>query len=101
MVDRSSGIPALANDNMVSFLHTEAWGYVCCNIGMPLLIPARQNSHFINILSTNLFRENTNTQKKKKKQLPIGLPLILPHIVEVISTDNDSSVHLGTMACAS
>lgn len=30
--------PALSDDDMIAFLHTEAWGCVCWNIWMPLLI---------------------------------------------------------------
>jgi hypothetical protein len=58
--------PALANDDMVTFLDTEAWGDVSRNVGMPLLIP-----------------------------------LIFLHKVEVVPANNDSPVHLSTMACSS
>jgi hypothetical protein len=30
---------------MVTFLHTEAWGDVSRNVGVPLLIPARHMSN--------------------------------------------------------
>ena len=34
-------LPALANDDMVTFLDTEAWGDERGNVGVPLLVPAR------------------------------------------------------------
>ena len=34
-------IPALSNDDMVSFPDPEAWRNVSWNVGVPLLIPAR------------------------------------------------------------
>jgi hypothetical protein len=36
-------IPALANDDVVTFLHTKAWGNVSWDIRMPLLIPIIEN----------------------------------------------------------
>ena len=40
-------LPALANDDMVTFLDTEAWGDVSRNVGVPLLVPARCTVYLI------------------------------------------------------
>jgi hypothetical protein len=38
---RSQVLPALADDDIVTFLDTEARGDVSRNVGVPLLVPAR------------------------------------------------------------
>jgi hypothetical protein len=40
-------LPALANDHMISFLHTEARGNVGRDVGVPLLIPIHKYKHII------------------------------------------------------
>lgn len=39
-VEISRGSPALAHDDDVALVHSEAGGHVCWSVAMPLLIPA-------------------------------------------------------------
>lgn len=55
--------PALANDDIISLLHTEAWWHMSRNVGMPLLIS-----------------------------------LVFLNIMKIITSNNYSPRHLGTVA---
>ena len=44
---RSQVLPALADDDIVTFLDTEARGDVSRNVGVPLLVPARCTVYLI------------------------------------------------------
>lgn len=76
---------------MIPLLHTKAWRYVSWNVGMPFFIP-EQKPASVNYLSLKRAMEET---------IVFCLPLVLLHIVKIVTADNDGSHHFCTVACAS
>ena len=81
---------------MVSLFHTEAWGNMCWNVWVPLLVSYNSEE----IVNKCYNREYIKNKFYKVEQSQLS-PLVFLDKVKVIAPNNDCPHHLGTVASTS